>query len=60
MCGDERAGVAAGRCVALAERAGEMRAAVDAVSTVNAPIVRDATDKSGDAVDALAVAAFTR
>jgi hypothetical protein len=35
-----------------------MREAVDAVSAVNAD-VRDATEKSGDAVDALAVAAFS-
>jgi hypothetical protein len=44
--------------IALAEARRLMREAVDAVSSVNAN-VRDATEKSGDAVDALAVAAFS-
>ncbi|MGH7594412.1 MAG: hypothetical protein ACRELE_11265, partial [Gemmatimonadales bacterium] len=44
--------------VALAEARRLMREAVDAVSAVN-PNIRDAYDKSGDAIDALAVAAFS-
>jgi hypothetical protein len=44
--------------IAFAEARRLMREAIDAVSAVNAN-VRDATEKSGDAVDALAVAAFS-
>jgi hypothetical protein len=44
--------------VALAEARMQMRAAIDAVASSN-PSARDAYEKSGDAIDALAVAAFT-
>jgi hypothetical protein len=43
---------------ALAEARRLMREAIDVISTAN-PNVRDAVEKSGDAVDALAVAAFS-
>jgi hypothetical protein len=44
--------------IAFAEARRLMREAVDAVSTVT-PNVRDASEKAGDAVDALAVAAYS-
>ena len=44
--------------IALAESRRLMREAIDVISTAN-PNVRDAVEKSGDAVDALAVAAFS-
>jgi hypothetical protein len=43
---------------ALAEARRLMRESIDVISTAN-PNVRDAVEKSGDAVDALAVAAFS-